>query len=291
MTILLSGATGFLGSYLFKRFVKEGFEVIVLKRSTSDTKRIKKSLSDITYYDVDKVELEEIFKKHSIDIVINTVTDYGRSNNQISSILETNLIFSLKLLENAVKHDVKTFINTDTLLEKDINAYALSKGQLVQWMHFLSDKINMVNIKIEHMYGSLDDDNKFIYWVIKQLKQNVEKIDLTSGVQKRDFIYIDDIVDAYMTVINNFEQLSSFEEFELGSGNAVQVKEFLELIYDQVKQTQAITTTLNFGVIDYRAKEKMCMQADISKLVSLGWKPTVNIEDGIKNILDGELND
>lgn len=65
-------------------------------------------------------------------------------------------------------------------------------------MKFLSNKqTKMINIKIEHMYGALDDENKFIYWLINKLKQNVEKIDLTSGVQKRDFIYIDDIVSAY----------------------------------------------------------------------------------------------
>lgn len=291
MTILLSGATGFLGSYLLKRFTQEGFDVIALKRSTSDTYRIEKLLSKITYYDVDKIEIAEIFKKHTIDMVVNTVTDYGRANSQISSILETNLMFSVRLLENAVENHVKTFINTDTLLDKEINAYALSKNQLVQWMHFLSDKMNMVNIKIEHMYGPLDDDNKFIYWVIKQLRQNVEKIDLTSGVQKRDFIYIDDIVEAYMIVVNNLEQLSSFEEFELGSGDAIEVKEFLGLVYDQINQKQTVTTELNFGAVAYRDKENMCMQADISKLVSLGWKPTISLEEGIKRTLKGELSD
>jgi len=291
MTVLLSGVTGFLGSYLLKRLSQEGFEVIALKRSTSDTCRIKKLLHGITYYNVDQTNIEDIFKNHTIDIVINTVTDYGRTNKQISSILETNLMFSLKLLENAKAHGVKAFINTDTLLNKDINAYALSKNQLVQWMRFLSNKVKMINIKIEHMYGPLDDENKFIYWIINQLKQNVEKIDLTSGIQKRDFIYIDDIVEAYMILINNINQFSSFEEFELGSGNAVEVKEFLELLYNQVKERQPLTTTLNFGAVYYRPKESMCMQADISKLYSLGWRPKVTLKDGIKNIIDGELND
>lgn len=291
MTILLTGATGFLGSYLLKRFVQEGFNVIALKRSTSDIYRIKELLDRITYYNVDKTEIKEIFKKHTIDMVVNTVTDYGRANSQISSILETNLMFTVRLLENAAENHVKTFINTDTLLEKEINAYALSKNQLVQWMHFLSDKMNMVNIKIEHMYGPLDDDNKFIYWIIKQLRQNVEKIDLTSGIQKRDFIYIDDIVDAYVTVINNIEQFSSYEEFELGSGDAIGVKEFLKLVYNQISQKQTVTTELNFGAIAYRPKENMCMEADISKLLSLGWKSSVSLEDGIKRTLNGELSD
>ena len=102
MTILLSGATGFLGSYLLKRFVQEGFDVIALKRSTSDAYRIEEILGRIIYYDVDKTEIKEIFKKHNIDRVVNTVTDYGRANSQISNILETNLMFSVRLLENAV---------------------------------------------------------------------------------------------------------------------------------------------------------------------------------------------
>jgi CDP-paratose synthetase len=291
MTILLSGSTGFLGSYLLKRFIREGFEVIALKRSTSNTFRVESKLDKATFYDVDQTELATIFKNHDIDIVVNTATDYGRVNKQISGILNTNLLFGIELLENAVDCHVKAFINTDTLLENDINAYALSKNQLVQWMQFLSDKVNMINIKIEHMYGPMDDDKKFIYWIINQLKKNVERIDLTSGVQKRDFIYIDDIVEAYMFIIKNIRDLSSFEEFELGSGNAVEVREFIKLIYNQMKQSQTLTTELNFGAVDYRAKENMHMEADISKLKSLGWEPRVKLEDGIKTILEEELND
>jgi len=291
MKILLSGGTGFLGRYLLKRCIQEGFEVMGLKRSTSNSYRIKEVMDRITFYDVDQIDMESIFKKHTVDMVVNTVTDYGRTDKSIANILETNLMFSIRLLECAVNHNVRTFMNTDTLLEKEINAYALSKNQLVQWMQFLSDKINMVNIKIEHMYGPLDDENKFIYWVIKQLKDNVEKIDLTSGIQKRDFIYIDDIVDAYMTVIKNSEQFSAFEEFELGSGNSIEVKRFLDLLYSKIQQNQELNTRLNFGAVAYRENENMYMQANISKLRSLGWQARVKLEDGIQNILDGELND
>ena len=229
MIILLTGSTGFLGSYLLKSFVKSGYEVIALKRSTSNTYRINDYLKKVTLYNIDKVNLEDIFKKHKINIVINTVTNYGRIDNKISSILDTNLIFGLKLLEESVNSNAKAFINTDTLLERNINAYALSKAQLVDWIKFLSNKnTKMVNIKIEHMYGALDDENKFIYWLINKLKQNVEKIDLTSGVQKRDFIYIDDIVSAYEIIIQNINTFSNYEEFELGSGNSIEVKNFVE---------------------------------------------------------------
>ena len=289
MTILLSGATGFLGSYLLKSFVKSGYEVIALKRSTSNTYRINDYLKKVTLYNIDKVNLEDIFKKHKINIVINTVTNYGRIDNKISSILDTNLIFGLKLLEESVNSNAKAFINTDTLLERNINAYALSKAQLVDWMKFLSNKqTKMVNIKIEHMYGALDDENKFIYWLINKLKQNVEKIDLTSGVQKRDFIYIDDIVNAYEIIIQNINTFSNYEEFELGSGNSIEVKNFVEKIYQEISNKQTLSTKLNFGAVSYRDNENMNIQANIEKLTNLAWKPKVSIEDGIKKILEEE---
>lgn len=289
MTILIAGATGFLGSYLLKSFVNSGYKVIALKRATSDTYRLDNYLSQVIIYDIDTVELNTIFNNHKIDICINTVTDYGRKDNKISVIVDTNLLFGLKLLEKSVDNNVKVFINTDTLLNRNINTYALSKAQLVDWMKFLSNEnTKMVNIKIEHMYGPLDDENKFIYWLINQLKQNVHKIDLTSGIQKRDFIYIDDIVTAYEVIIDNISNSSNFEEFELGSGTSIVVKEFINNIYVELCKNQEITTKLNFGVIPYRDNENMNMEANIDKLTQLGWKAKISIEDGINKILNKE---
>lgn len=285
MTILVAGATGFLGSYLLKSLVENNHKIIGLKRTTSNMYRIDDYLNQVTLYDIDKTELSTIFEKHKIDLVANTVTNYGRKDTKISSIVDTNLIFSLKLLEVTIDNNVKAFINTDTLLERNINSYALSKSQLVDWMQFLSTKnTKMINVKIEHMYGIKDDENKFIYWLIKQLKQNVEKIDLTSGVQKRDFIYIDDIVSAYETILRNIDRFSNYEEFELGSGNSIEVKEFVNHIVKELNTSTTITTKLNFGAIKYRDNENMNMQANINKLQDLGWKPQVSIEDGIKKI-------
>lgn len=290
MTILLAGSTGFLGSYLLKAFISSGHEVIALKRASSDTYRINTYMDKVTFYDINTVELRTIFETHPIDIVVNTVTNYGRADKRVSSIVQTNLVFGLTLLEAAVENNVKAFINTDTLLDRNINAYALSKAQIVDWMIFFSNQATkMINIKIEHMYGPLDDENKFIYWVINQLKQNVEKIDLTSGEQKRDFVFIEDIVSAYMTIIDNLAILPNYEEFELGSGEPTEVKIFIDTIYNELSKQHSINTVLNFDAIPYREHENMCMSANISKLQKLGWNPKVSIQDGLKKIIkDGE---
>ena len=289
MTILITGCTGFLGSYLLKEFIKNNFKIIGIKRSSSNTYRINKFMNKCKFYDIDKSTLSEIFINNDIDIVINTVTNYGRRDNKISSIVDTNLMFSLKLIEESINNKIKCFINTDTLLERDLNAYALSKAQVIDWMKFLSNQdIKMINIKIEHMYGPLDDENKFIYYLINQLKSNVEKINLTSGIQKRDFIYIDDIVNAYLIIIKNINKFNSFEEFELGSGKSVEVKEFINLIYEEIDKKHKISTKLDFGVIPYRENEKMNIEVNISKLVSLEWKNSTSLKSGINAILKEE---
>lgn len=286
MIVLLAGSTGFLGSNLLKSFLNNGYEIIALKRTTSNCFRVDNYKDKVKFYNLDEIKIEDIFKKHKIDIVINTVTNYGRKDTKISSILDTNLIFGLNLLEEAISNKVKVYINSDTLLDKDINAYSLSKAQLVDWMKFLSNnKTKIINIKIEHMYGPKDDENKFIYWLINQLKQNIKSIDLTEGNQKRDFIYIDDIVNAYETILKNIDKFSGFEEFELGSGNSIEVRSFVEKIYEEIYSRQTLNTKLNFGVISYRDNENMNMKVNIEKLLALGWKPSIDINYGIKEIL------
>ncbi|MFL1705682.1 NAD-dependent epimerase/dehydratase family protein [Campylobacter sp. MOP7] len=289
MTILLSGATGFLGSYLLKSFVDDGHKVIALKRSLSNTYRINEYLHKANFYNADRTKLSYIFKKHKIDIVVHAATHYGRHNDSITSVLDTNLMFGLRLLEESIYADIKAFINTDTLLDRNIDSYSLSKSQFVEWMLFLLNKnCKIINIKIEHMYGPFDDENKFVYWLIKQLKKNVEKIDLTSGMQKRDFIYIDDVVRAYQTIINNIDKFSFFEEYELGSGQSIQVKEFISNTVEELGRKHNITTKLNFGAINYRANENMDIKVNIEKLKCLGWNAKVSIREGIKKTIEGE---
>ena len=109
-TILITGATGFLGSHITWTLFNEGFSIIILKRSFSDIWRIREIIDKIRYYDIDKVELEIPFKENEIDCIIHTATNYGKKREKISEIIETNVVFPLKLLE------IATFFNTDTFL-------------------------------------------------------------------------------------------------------------------------------------------------------------------------------
>ena len=81
-TILLTGATGFLGSNLLKAFVKNGYQVVILKRSFSDTGRIKELIDQTPYFNVDQHGIEKAFASYKFDTIIHCATSYGRKNSE-----------------------------------------------------------------------------------------------------------------------------------------------------------------------------------------------------------------
>jgi nucleoside-diphosphate-sugar epimerase len=171
-------------------------------------------------------------------------------------------------------------------LNKHLNAYALSKKQLVEWLKQKSDKIQVINLKLEHMYGPKDDITKFVPWVLSQLKANEREIRLTKGEQFRDFIYVDDVVSAYLIALEESSSLKEFSEFDIGTGQLVTVRSFLEQIKANYEvKFGATLTKLVFGAIPYRPDEMMKVEVNNKALIDLGWKPKISIEKGIQKML------
>jgi nucleoside-diphosphate-sugar epimerase len=112
--------------------------------------------------------------------------------------------------------------------------------------------------------------------MIKRLKKNEAKIDLTAGDQMRDFVYIDDIVSAYKTVLND-DVNSNYAEFSVATQQLISIKEVMNIL----KELSGSTTNLNFGAIPYRENELMHSLSDNSDLSALGWKPACSIQEGL----------
>lgn len=291
MTILLTGATGFLGSHLLKALVNKGYEVVVLKRSTSNMWRLKGFENTFKSYDIDLVPLQTAFEEQYIDTIIHTACVYGRKGESIPQILKTNLMFGVELLTAAIDFNTKHFLNTSTLLDKQINAYALSKKQFEEWLQLAYDKIQVVNLKLEHMFGEQDGNDKFTSWILNELQQEKNIIPLTAGTQKRDFIYIDDVVSAYLTCLEQAPQLKSFNDIEVGTGVLTPVKTFVMLVKEVLEKLKGkpIQTQLNFGALPYREGEIMEPQVDNSRLCSLGWQPKRSLEENIERFVKHEI--
>lgn len=283
-TILLTGATGFLGSHLLKKLLDNGFNVIILKRSFSKIDNISELINKIKFYDIDKTDISVAFEENKIDTIIHAATDYGR-NSSISKLLNSNLIFPVELLELAIEHKVKYFINTDTFYSKNdtnyshLSSYTISKRSLQIWLKYFSQNIHIINMVLEHIYGENDNDTKFVTQIIKKIAlEKVQKIDLTLGEQKRDFIYIDDVTNAYICVLNNLSKIkNNYTTFDIGTGKNISIKDFVTAI----KNISNCKTILNFGVIPYRNGEIMDAKADTKNINALGWHSQYSYEQGI----------
>lgn len=286
MKILLTGGTGFLGSNILRRLLGLGHELFCIKRETSSLERVKIFKHKIKWFNVETSDFDEIISSYKIEGIIHCATDYGRKQFDPIQTIETNLILPLKLLHAAASNNVLVFINTDTVLDKRVDTYSLSKRQFSEWLEKYSNDILTINVALEHFYGPFDNDSKFVSYVIRKMLGNEDSIDFTLGLQKRNFVYIEDVIDAFIVLLNNINKLdNSFHNFEVGTEDSVTIKDFVGLVK---KLCNNNTTDLNFGAINYRENEVMNTNTNTDKLKSLGWFPRFSLEDGLKNTIDLE---
>ena len=286
-SILLTGGTGFLGSALLRKLIAD-FDVAVLKRSTSRTDRVADLLHHdrIRWINLDEADLPGLFASQRFDVILHCATNYGRGKRSILDTASANLMLPLTLLQLGIEHGVKTFINTDTVIDKRVNEYSLSKKQFLEWLQNAAGRIQCVNVALEHFYGPFDDESKFTTMIFHKLMRGEPSIDLTPGDQKRHFIYIEDVVRAFRCILGNLDNLpSGFSSFEVSTEQSISIREFVLLAKSIAGNT---STQLNFGAIPYRANELMDSRTDISALKALGWHPEVSLEKGIQLTIEKE---
>jgi len=106
------------------------------------------------------------------------------------------------------------------------------------------------------------------------------------GTQKRDFIYVSDVVSAYSKVLNHVDELGQYSEFDVGTGEKTTIKDFVMKFCEIFCSIHPeCTSQLNFGAIPYRDGELMDVSVDNSHLIALGWTPQVDLDEGIRKII------
>jgi len=286
-SVLILGGTGYLGSRLAAACVAEGWQVTVLKRRTSDLHRLE-GLEDVALVDLEDGGSDGAFHAVSgADVVVHAAGAYGRSGEGCADLLEANTTLPLRLLDAAVAAGTPTFVSAGTSLNETLNGYALSKHQFSQWGELVCANCRMLflDASIEHFYGPGDNDMKFVTHAARAFLAGEEEYGLTPGEQERDFIYIDDVVSAFVAIMRQAPQMApGYREIDVGSGESVTIRHFIEVL----RELSHSATRPVFGALPYRPHEVMHSCADTTSLRELGWSPRVCLRDGITKMLDGE---
>lgn len=293
MRILLTGPGGFLGSALAKHWAMSGHDMWLLARSSSRLERIKDLPASAQVVRMSHPEeIISIICQAKPDAIVHTACSYGRKGESVLDLIDANMRLGIALLQAALDSNPREdappilFLNTGTVLEAGVSNYALSKTQFSAWGAMLSasapKQLQFIDVRLQQMYGPGDDCSKFTTHAIEACRQNVARLALTKGEQLRDFIHIDDVVQAYDCILERSHQFAACDVIDVGSGEAVTMRNFVEL----VKQLTGADTVLDFGAVPYRENEAMLCVANTERLRSLGWHPTIELRDGLSRLLN-----
>jgi len=296
--VFITGAAGFIGSHLTKKLLQEGLEVGILKREHSNVWRIKDVLDKVRIYNADLRDNYEISKAISSfgpDIVFHLATYYavGHTSDEIVPMIESNVLGTINLLE-ASKESVGLFVNTSSsfvykestskLSENSalspFNLYALTKIQAEQACTFYAETYGLktVTFRIFPPYGPADHERRLVPYTINSLL-NGDRPKMTTGNQRWDFIFVDDIVAAYLSLLSVSDLPNKQEVVNVGTGIAVSVREVVMMIKDIIGSE----IEPDWGAIPHRENEMWALLADINKAQTLlGWRPTTQLETGLE---------
>lgn len=299
--VFITGAGGFIGANLTRRLLELGYDVHILWKKSSDPWRIKDIENKINFYTVsisDKKKLTSLMKKINPSIIFHLATFSSyRDQENIEEIFDVSVNGTLNLLIATKDIPYKIFVNTGSsseygfkekpMKEKDllvpVSFYAAAKaGQTLLCQTFsYQHKKPIVTIRPFSVYGPYEQKDRFIPVITRSLI-NRESIKLTGGKQRRDFIYIDDLVDVYIKSIEK-ENLLAGKILNAGTGKEYSNDQIVKTLFRVTGQKVPIEK----GKFPKRMWDSTHWVADNKNTKrSLNWKPKYSLEKGLKKTYD-----
>ncbi len=304
-SILITGGAGFIGANLTKKLINSGYNIDLTLRKSSNLWRIKDILDKVKIHYVDlldKNKLTKIVKKINPIFIIHlaTYSDY-RNEADVEKMTDVNIKGTLNLLHASKNIGYKMFVNTgssseygtknkpmrESELTEPISFYAATKtsATLLCQVFAREYKKPIVTLRPFSVYGPLEENKRFIPTIIKAVIKN-KAIKLTPGNQRRDFIYIDDIVDIYIKTIFQGKKLSG-QILNMGTGLEYTNDEVVKILFEIAGKKVKIEK----GTFPKRLWDTSHWVTDISKIKKyLKWKPKFSLEDGLKKTYDWNLS-
>jgi len=301
-TAFITGATGFIGANLTRELLARNFDVHIIARTTSNMWRLQDIKGKIKVHNVDILEekkLTSVVKQIKPDYIFHLAAygAYPRIQTDEKKILQTNIIGTYNMLKAALDLPYSCFINTGTSSEYGIKnkpmkesdvlepnmTYGVAKAAATMLCQHYARlyKKPIITLRPFSVYGYYEESFRLIPHVIINCI-NGKNVELSSGGQKRDFIFVEDLIEAYIKAMENPSTKGLV--LNVGSGHDISVKEVANMIYNLMKSKNK----LMFGKKSKELFETdVFWRADISKSRKvLNWKQKTSLNAGLKKTID-----
>jgi len=309
--IIVTGGAGFIGSHLCERLLTDRVKVICLDnfdsfydstikiRNVEGVKKKSPELFELVTGDIRNPEhLKGVFQKSKIDLVVHLAARAGVRPSISDPLLyqDVNIRGTIVLLESCKAHGIKNFIFASSssvygenqrvpFTEKDLDIQPTSPyggtkraGELLCYSYHHLYKMNIACLRIFTAYGPRQRPEMAIHKFARLIDQGGKIPMFGDGSSRRDYTYIDDLVDGILGVIRYHK---GFEIYNLGESQTTSLKELIRLI------EESFGKKANIEMLEPQPGDVSVTYADITKAKRmLKYQPGVKMEEGVKRFVD-----
>lgn len=327
MKILVTGAAGFIGAFLCKRILNTADNKVVGIDNLNDYYDVslkEERLKMLSHFEnfsfikgdiADKDFIEKLFKEENFDLVINLAAQAGvrYSIDYPDVYIESNIIGFYNILEacrhNLIKHLIyassssvygendKIPFSTNDNVDKPVSLYAATKksDELLAYAYSKLYDIPTTGLRFFTVYGPMGRPDMAYFNFAKKLI-NGDTIEIFNyGNCKRDFTFIDDIVEGIMKVLKKVptnvndsgEHIAPYKIYNIGNNKPESLLEFVKILSEELVKANVLPDNFDFEshkkLVPMQKGDVPITYADISDLErDFGYKPSTTLRDGLR---------
>ncbi len=300
MKVLVTGGAGFIGSHLVDRLVQEGHEVVVVDNLSTGKRRNLNRSARFFKLDIQSWRLERVFRNERPNLVMHLAAqmDVRKSVEDPIFDAQVNVLGTLNVLQQAIKHGVRKVVFSssggaiygeqevypapESHLTRPLSPYGISKLCGEQYLSYYQrvSGLQTVSLRYANVYGPRQDPDGeagVVAIFIQKLLNSEQAIINGNGRQTRDFVYVEDVVEANLAVMGQDIQ----GIYNVGMGEETSINDLLRILITHTNSTsKEIHGPAKFG-------EQVRSVIDSCKLrQELSWEPRTELSEGLKRTVD-----